>query len=105
MNGTTFHATHGRHRAGSDVAADGPTGVGRFTPVLPRTVSLILLAFAAAVAAFAATLLVLFVAGIGPTGVPGVPVVLAGGVLLVAAPTLVWELGLAMLDASVDERR
>lgn len=71
-------------------------------PVLPRTVSLMLLAFAAAAAAFAATLLVLFVAGDGPRGVPGV---LASGILLVAAPTLVWGLGLAMLDASVDERR
>lgn len=75
-------------------------GAGRFVPPAPRVVTLSLVGLAAVVALFATTLLVLFVASISPSGVGGVPVVLGGALLLVAAPTIVWEFGVAALDGT-----
>lgn len=65
---------------------------------LPRVVGLTLVGLAVAVALLATTLLVLFAVSVTPDGVVSVPVVVAGGLLLVAVPTLVWELGLAVVE-------
>jgi hypothetical protein len=67
---------------------------------LPRVVGLTLVGVAVALSLLATTLLVLFALSLGPGGIAGVPVVLVGGLLLVAVPTLVWELGLASVDVA-----
>ena len=77
---------------------DGPASAFRLTP--PRPLAVAAVGFAALFALVATTTLVLSVVSIGPASPLGVPVVLAGGLVIVAAPTVVWRVGVDAVEAA-----
>lgn len=69
----------------------------------PRPAALAIVLLATLVALAVATVVVLQVLAVMPYHVLSIPVVVAGGVLLVATPTLVWEVGVAVVDERTAE--
>lgn len=79
-------------------SVDTATRSTDYTAPIPRAVALASVGLATAFALLVSTLLVLLVVSAGPAGIAGVPVVMAGTFTIVAAPTIVWQVGLELVD-------
>ena len=75
-----------------------------FEATVPRPAALVAVVLATAFTLVASTSLVLLLFAVGPTGIAGVPVVMAGGFVVLTAPTLVWRVGVDALAGATPRR-